>query len=334
MMVLTSMAHYIEFNHIDSSDQTLIVWKHDDPPAREDSRRKVAGIYFMIKNLTQLDSGLYTVRDKKGGIISTKSLVVSEHKMTLTRGIADKLRVGFDLEPNSCNIYFFPEDKEYTPVIVARRGKLLETFYCPGLTLLWPCQLENNNLEMSCSGRFEFRDLNDNKALVVRLHMEPPPSNKSYIGIGAGIFSAVLSCCCCFKRVCCRSSSKKDQSETPNDEEPAVYYHEYENEPVGPGPEQLSPTSYTPTVPLIHNPPTTYDTPAFSEIHNPPTMDDPPAFSEVYPPARQEDVPTVPVLSDPEPQFEVKGLTFPSAPPLSSDSTGCNVYTSDKLNFL
>lgn len=75
--MLLSVAHYIEFNHMDSSDQTLIVWKRDDPPAREDSRRKVAGIYFVIKNLTQLDSGLYTVRDKKGRKVSTKSLVVS-----------------------------------------------------------------------------------------------------------------------------------------------------------------------------------------------------------------------------------------------------------------
>lgn len=38
--------------------------------------------------------------------------------------------------------------------------------------------------------------------------------------------------------------------------------------------------------------------------------------------------------SDPEPKFELKGLTFPFAPPLSSDSTFSDVYTSDKLNFL
>uniref|UniRef100_A0A0F8BN76 Immunoglobulin V-set domain-containing protein n=1 Tax=Larimichthys crocea TaxID=215358 RepID=A0A0F8BN76_LARCR len=170
-IVLLSVAHYIEFNHMDSSDQTLIVWKRDDPPAREDSRRKVVGIYFVIKNLTQLDSGLYTVRGKKGRKISTKSLVVSEIRRTFIRGVRGKLRVGFDLEPNSCNIYFFPE-KKHTPATVARRGKLLETLYCPGLMLLWPCELENNNLDMSCSGRFEFRDLNDNKALVVTLKMK------------------------------------------------------------------------------------------------------------------------------------------------------------------
>lgn len=38
--------------------------------------------------------------------------------------------------------------------------------------------------------------------------------------------------------------------------------------------------------------------------------------------------------SDPDPKFELKGTIFPSAPPLSSDSAFCDVYNSDKLNFL
>lgn len=38
--------------------------------------------------------------------------------------------------------------------------------------------------------------------------------------------------------------------------------------------------------------------------------------------------------SDSQPTFELKGLTGPSAPPLSSYSTTSDVYTSDKLNFL
>ncbi|KAG8004378.1 hypothetical protein GBF38_009361, partial [Nibea albiflora] len=88
-----------------------------------------------------------------------------EKKMTLERSIGEDFTASFDLEPNSCNIYFFPEedDEEHT---VARRGVHLETHYCQGLTLFEPCGLENNDLEMSCSGRFEFRDLNGNKALV------------------------------------------------------------------------------------------------------------------------------------------------------------------------
>lgn len=47
----------------------------------------------------------------------------------------------------------------------------------------------------------------------------------------------------------------------------------------------------------------------------------------------QPDAPTLPLQSDLGPRFEVKGMTFPSAPPLGSDSA-CEVYTSEKLNFL
>lgn len=46
----------------------------------------------------------------------------------------------------------------------------------------------------------------------------------------------------------------------------------------------------------------------------------------------QADAPSV-LVTDTEPRFELKGMTFPSAPPLSSDSSHCDVYTSDKLNF-
>lgn len=38
--------------------------------------------------------------------------------------------------------------------------------------------------------------------------------------------------------------------------------------------------------------------------------------------------------SEAEPTFELKGSISPSAPPLSSDTTFCDVYNSDKLNFL
>lgn len=44
--------------------------------------------------------------------------------------------------------------------------------------------------------------------------------------------------------------------------------------------------------------------------------------------------PSIFLSSEPELTFELKGVTFPTAPPLSSDSTLSDVYTSDKLNFL
>ncbi|KAM6951962.1 uncharacterized protein PEZ65_008274 isoform 2-T2 [Lycodopsis pacificus] len=114
-------------------------------------------------------------------------------------------------------------------------------------------------------------------------------------------------CCCCGK-----SKSKENGSETAA-AEPDVQYQEYDTEPVGPRSGQLIDPSGT---------------------HDP----DPPSYTVTDPlvsaPAEQPDAPTVPVHSDPEPTFEFKGMTATSAPPLGSDSTNSDVYTSDKLNFL
>lgn len=54
---------------------------------------------------------------------------------------------------------------------------------------------------------------------------------------------------------------------------------------------------------------------------------------QVSAPAEKADAATVPYDTNNEPRFELKGMTFPSSLPLSSDSTYCDVYTSDKLNF-
>ncbi|KAM7000311.1 uncharacterized protein LKV04_005237 [Tautogolabrus adspersus] len=113
-------------------------------------------------------------------------------------------------------------------------------------------------------------------------------------------------------------------SESP-DGEPTAHYHQYDSEPVGPRPDQLSRPSETlyPTVPSYN--------PSVPLIHNPPSVSVPPAYSEVSAPAEQAGAPTFPVPSeDPEPRFE---LSIPSALPLSSNLTFSDVYTSDKLNF-
>ncbi|XP_023184514.1 uncharacterized protein LOC111607014 isoform X1 [Xiphophorus maculatus] len=64
-----------------------------------------------------------------------------------------------------------------------------------------------------------------------------------------------------------------------------------------------------------------------------------PPLSEFGPPASQGSAATPTFSSDmfspdAEPRFQLKGLAFPSAPPLSSDVPICDVYNSDKLSFL
>lgn len=101
-----------------------------------------------------------------------------EQKQFYTLNPGEKLSFTFDLESKSCNIYFLPksdhEQKDFKTEIV-RQGRLqegLDKLDCAGFELLKPCGILNEDLQMSCNGRIEVRDQNDDKALVVVLEME------------------------------------------------------------------------------------------------------------------------------------------------------------------
>ncbi|XP_051275594.1 uncharacterized protein LOC127374401 isoform X2 [Dicentrarchus labrax] len=336
---LSRKAVSLEFTQMYGSDVTIL-WKRDDPPAQEDQRRKEMGSYFVIYNSTQRDSGSYRTKDKHGLILSRTNIrVVAIKKLYELK--PDNV-IKFPLELNSCNIRFFQEYDERGTEIV-KHGRQLD-FYdseCTGWEMIKPCSLGIKYAQKACSGRYLGVDQNGHTALEATLE-EESSFDTSPIGIGLGIFFIVTGCCGCLKHCCCgKSSSKSDEPETP-DEEPAVQPRQYDHKPVGPSREPLSPPaethypahpSYTPTGPLIHNPPAVDAPPSYSEIHNPPAVDvPPPSYSEV--PA-----PTVPFLSEPGDRFELKGKAFSSSSssssaPLSSDSPTCYVYTSDKLNFL
>uniref|UniRef100_UPI0037E944FC uncharacterized protein n=1 Tax=Semicossyphus pulcher TaxID=241346 RepID=UPI0037E944FC len=303
------------------------LWNRDGSLASQDGRQEVVGSYFEISNVTQKDSGDYKFIAKNLNWLYTRTLKVKAKEMSFARKPGEYLKFNFDLEPNSCNIYFFP--KGQPEVLIVSNGQLLYSYGehdCEGFELLLPCGISNEALQMSCNGRFEVKDQNDNTALMLVLKMEPTPSSfdTTYIGIGFGVFFSIVSCCCCARR-CYKyiSCSEKDESESP-DAEPAEYYHEYDHEPAGPRRDELGQPSetlypalpsYTKTGPQIHHPPT------YSEVSAPAEPSDAPTAS---------DAPTSPLSSNPEPRFE---FSFPSAPPLNSDSTYSHVYTSDKLNF-
>ncbi|XP_073343769.1 uncharacterized protein [Pagrus major] len=302
----------------DESNVTIL-WKRDDPPASQDSRRKVMGSYYMINPLTQEDSGTYIMRDKDRLPLSVRTIRVVALVMTFKNTAGESFNFAFDLEPTSCHIYFITESDRVEHQIV-RHGRLRPNLECQGFEMSGRCGVSNSNPQKSCSGRYEVRDSKGNRALVATVEVEAlPPFDTKKIGMGIGIFFAVVGCCGCLKRCCCgKSSSKEEQPETP-DEEPAVHYHDYDHESVGPRQPYPAQPSHTPTGLLINNPPTTV----------------PPAYSEVFlAPAEPTVAPTVPVESDGQPRFELKGTSFSSAPPLSSDSPYGDVYTSDKLNFL
>lgn len=68
------MAKSLEFVASRSGD-SLVLWRHGDP-SREDMRQKVVGNYFVVYNVTQEDSGRYTMRDRNGVRVSERNLDV------------------------------------------------------------------------------------------------------------------------------------------------------------------------------------------------------------------------------------------------------------------
>ncbi|KAL3972955.1 NADH dehydrogenase (ubiquinone) 1 beta subcomplex subunit 2 [Sarotherodon galilaeus] len=327
-MRVSRRVHFIEFIPKNKSEGTIL-WNRDEAPPREGSRWKMIGTLYTINSLAPKDSGRYIFKDSYGELMHAKIIDVKEVTKSYTLETNEVLNITFDLEPHSCNIYFFPGENSKTAIVL--KGRLqhdLKQVDCVGFELLKPCGIVHKAIQKTCIGRFEVRDDNDDKALVVFLEMEEPQFSPTYLGIGGGALFVTLCWCCC-KHCCCgESSSAKDNSEAAeeNDSEPAVYYHEFE--PVGPGPNQRCELS---------NPPNTEeapDAPVGPMIHSSAAMDAPPAYREVTPLVKQEEAPTITPNSDAEPRFELKGTVFNSGAPLSSSSTYCDVYTSEKINFL
>ncbi|XP_043984047.1 uncharacterized protein LOC122837629 isoform X2 [Gambusia affinis] len=179
--------------------------------------------------------------------------------------------------------------------------------------------------------------------------------------------------CCCKKNKSAATAGSaatyhdKSDSAAPS---PAVYYHGT-SQPTGPSypiqassiytPHPANPPAYTGTVAAsIEQPPSQPNTAVYppqpanvyppqpANVYPPqpasvnPPQPEPslyPPLSEFGPPASQGSA-AAPTFGsdlffpDAEQRFQLKGLASLSAPPLSSDAPTCDVYNSDKLNFL
>ncbi len=94
--------------------------------------------------------------------------------MSYVKNHGETLAFTFNLAPDSCNIYFYPENQhqvEETKLVSRGRLQYLDHLDCDAFDLVRPCGIRNDNLQMACSGRFEFRDSNGNVALEVSLEM-------------------------------------------------------------------------------------------------------------------------------------------------------------------
>lgn len=94
----------------------------------------------------------------------------SAKKETRSLRSGERLSITFDLEPNSCNIYFVPQGGHET--VMVYKGELQQLSGCSGIELLNPCGISKDAVQTSCGGRFEVRDHNDDEALVLSVEVQ------------------------------------------------------------------------------------------------------------------------------------------------------------------
>ncbi|XP_034399598.1 uncharacterized protein LOC117737630 isoform X2 [Cyclopterus lumpus] len=321
-------AEFLEFTPLHNVGQSTVLWNRTNPQTNNGGRGQMRRNEWEIKNLIQADMGHYNFRAKDNTLLSRILLEVREHTLTYTTKPNERLLIPNPPGAAQWTVAFTPEvDKETKQLM--REGKLLtidEWYSGPFAWRMLAVQdgLVIDPVDRTDSGTFEFRDPQGNLAQTVHLLVQQDSvATFVYVGIIVGIIFAVIACCCCVRKCCCKkSSSKRAESAPQTAAPPAVYYHNM-NQPEGP--------SYSAAPAPNHS--THYARNSLvSREHT--TI----SLEPLVAPLGGQGVGPDPLLnsdwlsSDPEPKFELKGLR--SALPLSSGSTFCDVYTSDKLDFL
>lgn len=319
---LPPTTEFLEYTLDYDSDETKLLWNRSDPRSFNGERGKMTTLGWDFITLTQEDNGYYSLRGKDKTLLDRIMLTVEEDTRYYELNVGDRLLISNPYTGDPWTVTFTPTwDDEKQIVMEGGYLAMQENWEIFSRRIqLRRKEIEIDPVEITDSGTFEYRDPHGNLAQVVTVKVifEPVPTYV-YASIAGGIVLAVILCCCCVRKCCCKKGSSKRDESAPA----AVYYHD-QDQPAGqsysaaPAPDY----SYQPV--------------------NPPASRQPAATSagpSVSAPGGQGDAPAPSLGSDclssePPPMFELKGLTFPSAPPLGSESTISDVYTSDKLNFL
>ncbi|CAL9706710.1 unnamed protein product [Knipowitschia caucasica] len=299
-------AEYLQFSQVvpyESTLQPVVIWNRTDPSLRGSV---IAG-YFEIKKAKQTNNGYYKYRDSQNQLLKWRRLEVQEvrHYFEVTEG--DKVNQQFPPGFSFQHILYTPDDSTDELLIEERYVNQRMNIYHKYFNIF--------DVVKSDSGIYKFVDIEGNVAVRVQLEVkEVEIPTWAYVVFAVAIILGIIICCCCVKKCCC----KKDQRNIPDSTTaaPAVFYHE-SNQPA------------PPAIPLLSREPVRYMADPTTNVV---ASMDPPQFTQATIPA--EPGPISGTNSDFEPKFVVKGSIFPSAPPLSADSSIQDVYTSDKLNFL
>ncbi|XP_035505411.2 uncharacterized protein LOC118319260 isoform X2 [Scophthalmus maximus] len=300
---------FVEFTTLHLRDQPQVVWNGTN--LQENGKIRMFFSYLEIFRVTQADNGYYNFRKKDNTLLSRILLIVQENNRRSEVWVKERLSIQYPMFDVKWTVTFTPKGKMETQTWI--EGNRLVTGDLSGR--IW---LVHNGIDIDVestdSGTLEFRDRQGNLALTVEVNVIAEETDPTFIYVAPAlviIFVVVVGCCCvkkfCFKK---RSSSNEPAPQTAA--APAVYYHFQDTNPS---------YSAAPTTSALLSQPMT--PPVSSEHSNGPSVAAPTLS-----------VGSEPQSSDPEPTFELKGVTFPAAPLLSSDSTLCDTYTSDKLDFL
>lgn len=312
---VSSAAEYMEFSKMTSSGfaKPKVIWNRTDASIGWGT---VTRDYFEISNLKQKHNGYYKFMSRKGGLIHWKRLEVKEFYKHLEYMAGEDLEMRFSVElPSLRRILFTHQGADYELTI--------ERKYMDDRMELTQSYFYIRDLQYEDSGTYKFIDEDGFLAVHMELVVnEAQAPAWVYVVALVVIVLCVIFCCCCVKKCCCKKSSNKRNSPATEAPAPPVFYHN-----------TTQPAQ--PLVPLLEREPRalTTDPPAYNAAvrnMNPPTS------TQVAVPEGPgpTSTPAFSTSSDSDPKFEFKGMAFPSAPPLSSDTSIPNVYTSDKLNFL
>ncbi|XP_054453644.1 uncharacterized protein LOC129090139 [Anoplopoma fimbria] len=336
-------AEFLEYTPLHSVDQPKVLWNRTDPQTNEGGRGRMRNRVWEIKNLIQADMGHYNLRAKDNTLLFRKLLEVRERYMYYDTQVNKRLLIanlpGFQL----WTVDFSSEEEEENQTLMHAGHLRTDNYWYSGpfKGRLFNSDdgLEIDPVESTDSGTYYFRDEQGNLAQTTQVLVNPEPvATMVYVGIAVGSVFAVIACCCCVRKCCCKkSSSKRAESAPQTAATPTVYYHGT-NQPTG--------RSYSAAPALDHSTHYSVNSLASREpttisleppVYNPANINVNPPQPKVAPLGGQG-VHPAPSLgsdclsSDPDITFKLKGAT--AALPLSSGSTFCDVYVSDKLNFL
>ncbi|XP_030002315.1 uncharacterized protein LOC115427745 [Sphaeramia orbicularis] len=324
---LPGLAQYLEFTPAEKLDLVTVIWNRTDPKRGRGSVNRYYN--WELTDATQEDNGYYKFRGKYNRLLGWEKLVVKEKQIDLHPRRGKRLLIKYHQITSIWTIIFEPVGKPASHTLMKKgtpqwneepfEGRL---HFINNAIIIEPVQYQD-------SGTFEFRDKKDNlvQRVTVEVNMDfteeavPLPAVFFFVVIPSG----VVVCCCCIKKCCCKKSSPKRNSPSPETTAaptdavvpaaPTVYHHG-STQPTGRGRYSTSPVPMNLPVyreptsggPLVTAPGGSGATPSLSKGSN--------FFS-----------------SDSDPKFVLEQSSFGSAPPLDSDTTISDVYTSGKLSL-